>query len=123
MPSPVKPPPPLRELPEHSVPMPPNAQHHHIPLSGGSSPHGLAPETEQPEEKAGKPKESVMAAMSEMVATDPTTEIAPPPVPVGAPVFRKLDFGGDASSDSPKTPGTFTAAAEKEENLISPTER
>ncbi|KAF2477057.1 nucleotide-diphospho-sugar transferase [Lindgomyces ingoldianus] len=99
--APVHSQPPLRELPEHSIPKRETSVHHHVPLSGGSSPHELDQLTQ------GGSKTDVKSPEPASTEKSATT-----------PIFKEPDFGADGGSD--ETAGLFTG---KKEDVLSPTER
>ena len=121
-----KQPPPLRELPEHSVPTPGDKQalHHHIePFDGGTlvslsldQATGLG---------TGEPQKDSEASDGKSEGSERTQIAEPTPVAPAAaattekPIFKDPDFRADGATD--ERTGFFDGAAD--EGVISPTER
>jgi hypothetical protein len=121
-----KQPPPLRELPEHSVPTPGDKQalHHHIePVDGGTLVGmGLDQATGL---GTGEPQKDSEASDGKSEGSERTQIAEPTPVAPAAaattekPIFKDPDFRADGATD--ERTGFFDGAAD--EGVISPTER
>jgi hypothetical protein len=122
-----KQPPPLRELPEHSVPTPRDKQalHHHTESVGGGTPVGLDLDQATVLGTGGPQKDSEASdgnwGESEKTQITEPTPVAPvaPAAATENPIFKDLDFGADGATD--ERTGFFDGAAD--EGIISPTER
>ena len=121
-----KQPPPLREMPEHSVPTPKDKQalHHHIEPVDGGTPVGLGLD-QAAGLRTGEPQKDSEASGGKGEEESEKTQIAEPtPVAPAAaasenPIFKDPDFGADDATD--ERTGFFDGTAN--EGVISPTER
>jgi len=121
-----KQPPPLRELPEHSVPTPRDKQalHHHIEPVGGGASVGLGLDQatvlgmDEPQ-KGSEASEGKGEEESEKAQIAEPTPVAPAAAATEKPIFKGPDFGADGATD--ERTGFFNGAAD--EGVISPTEQ
>jgi len=120
-----KQPPPLRELPEHSVPTPRDKQalHHHIEPVDGGTPVGLGLD-QATVLGTGEPQKDSEASDgrgegSEKTQIAESTPVAPAAATTEKPIFKDPGFGADGATD--ERTGFFDGAAD--EDVISPTER